>query len=258
LACAIVVAGLVSPARAQTPPGPKPKPPATQPAKPQPKPKPKPVPLTPAQLARRAPGRPGSFEVAAGAAWLGPGSLGSSDAHLTANGSAAPYTYFVTSGTLGGAPALDARVTYNLSRRLAIEGGVNYSAPSVRLKIGSDSEGASASGTPSETMSQYFLDASVLLFVPRLSFARGRGRAFVGGGGGYLRQLHEGRFNVESGTVYNAGGGLKYYFKPRPRGFLKGFGLRVDLRAYYKTSGYSLDGAHTWTAALGAAGIVAF
>jgi hypothetical protein len=225
---------------------------------PPPKPKPKAPPLTAAQLAQRQPGRPGSWEVSAGAAWLGPGSLGSSTANLTTNGSTTPYRYFVASADMGGAPALDARVAYNLTRRLTLEGGATYGSPQVRVNIASDAEGASAISAPAEKLSQYFLDANLLLFLPKMSFARGRGRAFVEGGGGYLRQLHEGRFNVDTGKVYSGGAGVKYYFKPRPRGLVKGFGLRVDLRAYYKSGGYSFDGANTWTAALAAAGVVAF
>ncbi len=159
---------------------------------------------------------------------------------------------------MGAAPAFDARVAYNLTRRFTVEGGVNYSAPSVHVSIGSDAEGAAAATTPSEQLSQYFLDASLLVFMPKLSFARGRGRMFVEGGAGYLRQLHEGNFNVEAGQVYNAGGGVKYYFRPRPRGFVKGFGVRVDLRAYYKSGGYSFDGANTWTVGLGGGAVVAF
>ena len=272
-ACAVLVLGFGRPVRAddQTPQAPpatgnpqpakpqpaKPQPPKPQPPKPQP-PKPKPVPLTPAQLAKRAPGRPGSLEVMGGAAWLGPGSLGSSPANLTANGSTTPYRYFVAGGDMAAAPAFDARVTYNLSRRFSVEGGVNYSAPSVRVSIGNDAEAAAAMTAPSEKISQYFLDASLLVFLPKLTFSRGRGRVFVEGGGGYLRQLHEGNFNVEAGQVYNAGAGVKQFFKPRPRGFLKGFGWRVDVRAYYKDGGYSFDKAATWTMGVAGGAVVAF
>jgi hypothetical protein len=268
-ACAVLVAGLCRPAWAgqEAPPvsgagaartAPMQARPAPQPppkAKPQPV---KPAPLTAAQLAKRAPGRPGSFEILAGAAWLGPGSIGSSSANLTANGSTTPYRYFVASGDMRAAPAFDARVAYNLTRRFTVEGGVNYSAPSVQVSIGSDAEGAAAATAPSEKLSQYFVDASLLVFMPKLSFARGRGRMFVEGGAGYHRQLHEGNFNVEAGQVYNAGGGVKYYFTPRPRGFVKGFGVRMDLRGYYKNGGYTFDGANSWTVSLGGGAVVAF
>jgi hypothetical protein len=156
------------------------------------------------------------------------------------------------------APAIDARVTYNVTRRFSVEGGINYSAPDVRVNIGSDAEGASAVATPTETLTQYFFDASLLVFLPKATFARGRGRMFVEGGAGYLRQLHEGNFNVEAGQVYHAGAGVKQFFKPRQRGFLKGFGWRVDGRAYYKDGGYSFTDAGTWTMAITGAAVVAF
>lgn len=230
------------------------KPPVKQaPAKPAP-----PKPLSAAAAARRQPGRPGSVEVSAGAQWLAPGSLGARPATLTANSSSNPYTLFDASARMGGAPGIDARVTYNLARRLAVEGGLVYSRPQVNFTVGNDAEGAAGFTAGGDRLSQYFMDGNVLLFLPQLAFARGRGRGFVEGGAGYLRQLHQGRYNVDSGTVYNGGGGLKYYFKPRPRGFVKGFGLRVDLRAYYKRGGFSFDARNTWTPALGAAALVAF
>jgi hypothetical protein len=259
VACAVLVAGLTVPAWAGDPQKPQTPPQTPKPATPKPQTaKPKPVPLTPAQLAKRAPGRPGSFEVMGGAAWLGAGSVGSTTANLTANGATTPYQYFTVSGDMAAAPGIDARLTYNLTRRFSVEGGVTYSAPSLRVTIGNDAEGASITSTPSEKVTQYFVDASLLVFLPGMTFSKGRGRMFVEGGAGYLRQLHEGNFNVDTGQVYNAGVGVKQFLKPRPRGFVKGFGWRADVRAYYKDGGYSFDGAATWTIGAAGAAIVAF
>lgn len=206
----------------------------------------------------REPGRPGSFEVSAGAQWLAPGSLGARTATLTQNGSSSPFTYFEASARLAGAAGLDARLSYNLTRRIAVEGGVLFSRPTVELSVARDAEGVPGFTADGEALSQYFLDATVLVFLPQLTFASGRGRAFVQGGAGYLRQLHEGHYSIETGSVYNAGAGLKYYFAARRGGFVKGFGLRVDLRGYYKRGGFSFDGRNTLTPSLGAAAIVAF
>jgi hypothetical protein len=211
-----------------------------------------------ASTARPQPGRPGSLEVSGSAAWLAPGSLGTSTATLTANSSSTPYVYFDTSGRMGGALGLDARVTYNLTRRVALEGGLLYSRPAVQFTVSHDAEGATGFTSSGENLSQYFLDGNVLLFLPGLAFSQGRGRIFVQGGAGYLRQLHDGRFNVDTGTVYNGGAGLKYYFAPRAKGLMKGFGVRADLRGYYRRGGFSFDGANTWSAGLGAGVIVAF
>jgi hypothetical protein len=215
-------------------------------------------PLSAPEAARRQPGRPGSLEVSVGAAWLGPGSLGSAEANLTAPGTTTPYRFFSTSARAESTPGLDARITYNLFRRVALEGGLSYSRPSVTFSISDDVEGATSAGGSGEKLSQYFADGNLLLFLPGLSFAKGRGRAFVEAGGGYLRQLHAGNYNVETGTVYNGGGGIKYYLAPRRTGFIRGLGIRVDVRAYYKVNGFSFDGADTWTVALAASAVVAF
>jgi hypothetical protein len=126
------------------------------------------------------------------------------------------------------------------------------------VSIGGDTEGAAAATAPTEKLTQYVLDASLLFFLPKLTFARGRGRLFVAGGAGYLRQLHEGNFNIDTGQVYSAGAGVKQFFKPRPRGFVKGFGWRLDARAYYKDGGYSFDKAATWTVGVAGAAVMAF
>jgi hypothetical protein len=230
---------------------PTPRAPATpaQPAKPT---------LPSAGVSRRQPGRPGSLEISGGALFLGPGSLGSSTALLTANSSSTPFTFFTTSARAGGTAGLDARLAYNLTRVFAVEGGFLYSRPKVNFSVSGDTEGAAGFTTSGDKLSQYFADANVVVFLSKLGFAGGRARPFVEGGAGYLRQLHAGNFNVDTGTVYNGGAGLKYYFKPRPKGLVKAFGVRVDLRAYYKRGGFSFDGSSTWTAALGGGAIVAF
>lgn len=223
-----------------------------QPAKPQPKPQPVTVP------ARRQPGRPGSVEASAAVSWLGPGSLGSSTAQLSSNGSSTPFTLFDTTARMGGAPGLDARVAYNLTRRVAVEGGFVFSRPSVTFTASGDAEGAADFTGSGESLSQYFVDGSLLLFLPKPAVARGRGRVFLEGGVGYLRQLHAGNFNVDTGTVYNGGAGLKYYFKPRLKGLAKALGLRMDGRAYYKRGGFTFDGGNTWTLSLSGGVLVAF
>lgn len=216
------------------------------------------TPPRPTVSPRRQPGRPGSLELSAGAAWLGPSSLGSSQAQLTSNGSSTPFTYFTAAGRMEGAPSFDARLTYNLTRRLAIEGGFVAARPSITFTISNDAENPVAPSGSAEKMSQYFADGNLLVFLPSLTFGQGRGRAFLAGGAGYLRQLHAGNYQVETGVVYNGGGGIKYYFARRPKGILKALGLRVDLRAYYKSGGFSFDSRNTWTVSLGGGAVLAF
>jgi hypothetical protein len=212
---------------------------------------------TSAPAGGRQPGRSGSFEVSAAALWLAPASLGTRAATMTRNGSSAAYTYFQADGHLGGALGVDARATYNLSHLFAIEGGFVFSKPQVTFSISRDAEGASVTAD-GERITQVFADGNLLVFPRRLRFAGGRGHGFVEAGAGYLRQLHVGNLNLDSGTVYNAGGGMKYYFKMRPRGLVKGLGVRVDVRAYYRRGGFSFDNADGWNLALAGGAIAAF
>jgi hypothetical protein len=40
--------------------------------------------------------------------------------------------------------------------------------------------------------------------------------------------------------VFHAGGGVKYFFATRPRGFVRGIGLRADGRIYVRSGGLEL------------------
>jgi len=179
------------------------------------------------------------IEGTVGGVWLGGAGLGSTNATLRANGTTpTPFTLFTTESRFGSAPGLDARVSYGLTRRIAVEAGLVFSRPEVRTRISNDVENAPPI-TVAESIEQYFVDGSVVLLLDR--FAPGdRTVPFVAGGAGYLRQLHEGLTLVESGSVYHVGGGLKHWLLLRDRGFMRGVGIRVDGRLYVLVKGIEL------------------
>jgi hypothetical protein len=100
--------------------------------------------------------------------------------------------------------------------------------------VRSDAEGA-APVTVGERVGQYFFDATLLATLDELSV--GQLVPFVVGGGGYLRQLHEGHIVVEHGLVFHAGGGAKYQLVSRSTGAIRTTGLRADVRAYFLRGG---------------------
>ena len=55
---------------------------------------------------------------------------------------------------------------------------------------------------------------------------------FVSGGGGYVRELHEGNELVETGNEIHATAGLKYWFGARR------FGLRVEAGVTSREKGF--------------------
>ena len=180
------------------------------------------------------------IEVDAGVGFLGGAGLGSADANLRRNDPARQtFRLFATSSDLGRAPLWQARIGFPLSRRFVIEGGLAKGKPDIRVSATSDAEGA-PSITTTETIDQYFIDASVLIMLDELRIGT-RAVPFAAAGGGYLRQLHEGQNLVEQGEVYHAGGGIKYWLLTRNAGTVRSAGLRADAGAYFLRGGISFD-----------------
>jgi hypothetical protein len=180
------------------------------------------------------------IEADAGAGILGGGGLGSADANLRRNDPVRQtFRLFATSSDVGRAPLWLVRLAFPLSQRFAIEGALTKATTDLRVSATSDFEGA-PSITTTETIDQYFFEASVLVMLDELRIGT-RAVPFAAAGGGYLRQLHEGQRLVEEGEVYHAGGGIKYWLMTRKAGAVRSAGLRADARAYFLRGGISFD-----------------
>ena len=187
--------------------------------------------------------RPRSFELSAGGIAVGPVDFGSATASLIANQSTAPEsTLFRASSTLGTGIGLDGRVAFNITRALAVEGGFVWTRATLESSITSDVEGI-PNTTVSQDLDTYFIEASAVWHLNGLTLASGRVLPFVAGGAGYLRQLDDEAVltSKDSGRVYHGGGGVKFFFLQRRRGFIRGLGLRTDARLYVRSGGLELD-----------------
>jgi hypothetical protein len=179
------------------------------------------------------------FEVAIGAGLFGGAALGGVDANLRANSlSRQPYRLFSTETRFASAPAVEGRVGIALTRRYAIEVRVSFARPELRTSIADDAE-AGQTLTAVEQIDQYQVDAGLLVMLEKLRL--GGVVPFASAGGGYLRQLHEGRTVVEEGRVFHAGGGVKYRLFARQVGILKAAGFRADARLYLLAGAITLD-----------------
>lgn len=180
------------------------------------------------------------FEIAVGGLWIGSAALDSGDAELRANQTpAAPFRLFSTDTRAASAPGFDGRLGYWLTRAIAIEGGFVRVQPELQTRISADAEDG-APITVAERLDQYFVDANVLWLLERFRFL-GRTVPFVSGGGGYLRQLHDGRTLIETGQVYNAGGGLRHWLRVRDTTWIRAVGVRLDGRVYVLVGGVQLE-----------------
>jgi len=188
----------------------------------------------------------GRLEVSVGAAWLGSQAFGSSSASETTP-SGGSFSLFNTSSELGSAAALDARVVVRIAGTLVVEADATYARPELRATIANDVENA-PSITAVERLQQYMIGGGATWYMPR----RDRIVPFVTGGGGYLRQLHDRALLVETGTYFQAGGGVLYLLSSHPGNRLKATGIRADVRAVILKDGVAFDGGrHTTPAVAG-------
>lgn len=169
----------------------------------------------------------------AGVTSLGSYDVGDSTASLRGNGiglTTPAFTLFSADARLSSATAPELRVGMSLTRRLTIEAGATLGHPGIGVSISGDAEAASQE-LPGEELEQFLFDGALnwqlpIPMGPRLA-------PYVTGGGGYLRQLHEDRTLAETGQVYYAGGGARFWLRgghstTRPVGLRGEF--RINLR----------------------------
>lgn len=175
-----------------------------------------------------------------GVVWSGSYDVGDINARLRSNAVGStppPFTWFSASSQVGSVPSVAARVGFTLTPTLAIEVGGMLGRPRVAVTITGDAE-TTRHDLEGEQLGQYLLDGAVVWHLPvRLG---PRVRPFVVGGAGYLRQLHEERTLVETGQVYYAGVGARYWIRGGS-GTARSLGLRGDLRANLRRGGIDFE-----------------
>ena len=182
--------------------------------------------------------RPGAIELDIGGVWQAQVPLGSISAPLTGNQGPPTVDLFRTSTDIEAHPGVEARLAVNLTRVIAVEGAFRYARPQLRTTISDDFE--DAPDTVAEgRFDQYAIEVTGLVHLTGLRF--GSAIPFLFGGGGYLRELHEGREIVETGQTFQGGGGIKVLFSRSPRGLVRSVGIRVDARIHARRGGIELD-----------------
>jgi hypothetical protein len=179
----------------------------------------------------------GSWEVGGGGVWGSSVEFGERRAQQTRNpttGTGA-FDLFVTDSTLEASPGAQAHLAFYLTRAIAIEAGVRYAQPRLRVRLSGDAEEADPIAAE-ETIAQYQFDGSLVVHLTNFTFADGRAVPFVAGGAGHIRDLHQGNELVETGTEFHGGGGLKWWFGAGRRRL----GLRVEGRVTSREGGFGL------------------
>ena len=177
------------------------------------------------------------FTVGAGLVWSGSYDVGEATARLRGSTTAPVFTLLTAKSRIAAATSPELRAGFAVTRRLALEFGVAVSHPYVGVSIAADPE-APAQELAGERLDQYLIGGGVTWQLPvRLG---PRLAPFVSGGAAFLRQLHEDRTLAETGQVYYAGGGARYFLRGG-RGPGAAFGLRGDARVNVRTKGIDFE-----------------
>ncbi len=192
--------------------------------------------------AAQSPGSSGRIELGAGVGWASGYDLGSSTAELVRNQvtSSMPFPLFTTASRIHSTSAVGAWIGVKVTPALAIEGRLSRGRPTFRTVVSGDDELLTTTSAE-ERLTRYELDASVIWHLTRAAFRGGRGMPYVGGGAGYLRELHEGRVAIETGRQYHAAAGVKYRLFERQSAAVKALGVRGEVRMQIRDGGVDLE-----------------
>jgi hypothetical protein len=166
--------------------------------------------------------------------------IGDSLAQLRSNAMGAqppPFTLFAVSSRMEPLAGVEANLGYALTPSLMVEGGGWFARANIAPTLSRDQE-ASPRAIDGEKLHQFILSGGVAWQLP---WSLGRHVApFLAVGSGYLRQLHEERTLVESGSIFYVGGGARYFIRGGA-GAGRSMGLRGDLRATWRTPGIDFE-----------------
>jgi hypothetical protein len=181
--------------------------------------------------------RAGAFEISAGGMWSAGHDLADRNATLTPNpgtGSSS-FDLFQSDPTLKPVIGAQVLVGYYITRAFAIEGGMQYSRPTLSVRLSDDFEDA-PSLTADTAITQY-------LFMGSLVYHFGNSPKvvpFVAAGAGHLRDVHNGNELIETGVEYHGNVGVKWW-TGSGRGRI---GLRAEGGVSMRTGGFNFDEDH--------------
>jgi hypothetical protein len=193
--------------------------------------------VAPGRAIAQGPEPSGAVDLAVGLQWTGGTTIGRMDATETSPGGGR-YQLFATRSTLAPATGIDGSLGVRLSRAIEVGVASSFARSSLRTQISSDVEGI-PDVEVAEDVTQLTVEGAIVV---RLSWRPlGRARPFVGAGAGYLRQMHEGRTLIETGSTAHVRIGLDYLLHADGRGAVKAMGLRLDARAVLRSGGVQFD-----------------
>jgi hypothetical protein len=164
--------------------------------------------------------KPGSAELSGGGFWMAGQSFDSAGAALTPNpsGGSSGFDLFDAEPSID--PAFGAHGTLGvyITRNLAIEGGVQFSRPKLKVSLTNDAEDA-PDVTATETITSYVFTGSLVYHFGSTA----KTVPFIAGGVGHVREVHGSSELVDTGVEYHGMFGIKSWF-----GRLRKYAFRAE------------------------------
>ena len=186
--------------------------------------------------------RPPTVEVSFGIGYVGQADSGTRDATMTANGlgSLDPITFFSANGKTRSGPVGVGSVGINLTRSIGVEGGFQYSRPSLSVDLNQDVEDTPSVTIEGAAFEQYVTEGNLVYHFNGARIDETRTVPFVLAGAGVIRQDADDGTS-ETGTIYQAGLGFKWFSKIAQSGRAHGAGMRLDVRYVFRDGGFDFE-----------------
>ena len=148
------------------------------------------------------------------------------------------FTFFRTNGKTRSGPVGFFTVGVNLSPTWGVEGGFQYSNPTLSLKVDQDVEQVPPIEITTATYRQYTAEGNVVYHLNRSRFDNRKTVPFLLAGAGLLQQNDADSGVDETGHYYQAGFGFKWFSSISRRGRAGGAGMRLDIRYVFREGGF--------------------
>ena len=204
--------------------------------------------------------KPSRVEIGGGLGWVGQSDAGTRDATFTGNqpgDNPDPFVFFQVNGRTRSGLVGSGWVGANVTDSVGVEVGFAYSRPSLRANITADVEGAPATTIVTSTFSQTQVEGNILYYFNRSRFDNDKTVPFVFGGAGVLKQRDSEENLDETGQIYQAGIGFKWFSRIQQLR-AKGVGVRLDFRYVLRDGGVDFSEGRRSFVALNATTTFAF
>ena len=196
-----------------------------------------------ALFAPRAAAAQPRLDVTVSGAWWDGYDLGQRRAAITGpqTPTGSPVTLFDNDVAIRPGPGAELRLGWRVFKGVYAEATGGVGMNTIEAHVHDDIEQAPAI-TASSALTQITIEGGALIELPTWRLPHGNLVPFVGGGGGYLRQVHEDRVLVETGQTLYAGGGVKWQSPAvTPQRFVQRLLLRGDVRFVTRTGGVDVE-----------------